>query len=209
VLAALKHPNVVRFVGFCVKDKKALIVMELMQGRSLHELLHCDPDFDPDEFDFAEIVAEEAPDSITTSPSTIASNQSVVVGGDGNKLDWNSYLKIARYIANGMNYLHSRYPPVLHRDLKPQNIPVGRFRNGEVSRFWTVENQRFCFVYFHCEGIRRHCSVFSARMFGRAQKERKRTQIGCLLVWNHSVGDAYRTHAFRARQCGRQETKHC
>ena len=41
-------------------------------------------------------------------------------------LERDLYLKLAFDIARGLNYLHLLSPPILHRDLKPQNILLGK-----------------------------------------------------------------------------------
>ena len=41
-------------------------------------------------------------------------------------LSWERRLSIAAEAAAGMSYLHSRSPPVVHRDLKSHNILIDR-----------------------------------------------------------------------------------
>jgi serine/threonine protein kinase len=40
------------------------------------------------------------------------------------EFDWSLKLKIAIDIANGMAFLHSAKPPIVHRDLKSPNVLV-------------------------------------------------------------------------------------
>ncbi|CAN6469022.1 unnamed protein product [Victoria cruziana] len=47
------------------------------------------------------------------------------------KLDWRRRVHMAIDIARGMNYLHHRSPPIVHRDLKSSNLLV--------DRNWTVK----------------------------------------------------------------------
>src|SRR5690606_3617068 len=37
-------------------------------------------------------------------------------------ISWDAILKIAHDIAQGLNYLHSKEPPFIHRDLKSPNV---------------------------------------------------------------------------------------
>ena len=39
----------------------------------------------------------------------------------------NMAITIAVKIANGVNYMHSHNPMIIHQDIKPQNILVGWF----------------------------------------------------------------------------------
>jgi serine/threonine protein kinase len=51
------------------------------------------------------------------------------------RLDWATKVSIARQIADGMNYLHSQNPSIVHRDLKCQNILVTGDGRVKVSDF--------------------------------------------------------------------------
>jgi serine/threonine protein kinase len=51
------------------------------------------------------------------------------------KIDWEMRLKIAIEIAQGMHYLHSLKPIVMHRDLKSANILVDKSFNAKVADF--------------------------------------------------------------------------
>jgi sterile alpha motif and leucine zipper-containing kinase AZK len=51
-------------------------------------------------------------------------------------LDWrNEKRNFAYSIADGMHYLHSLYPPVLHRDLKTMNVLVTEWQGIKISDF--------------------------------------------------------------------------
>ena len=50
-------------------------------------------------------------------------------------LDWKTKLKITSQIASAMSYLHSRSPPLLHRDLKGANILLSKEMVAKVGDF--------------------------------------------------------------------------
>jgi serine/threonine-protein kinase CTR1 len=95
ILSALRHPNIVLFLGTAVLEDGALaVVSEFMVRGSLHDLLH-----------------------------------------SAEPLDGAALLGIALDAAQGMEYLHLRSPPVVHRDLKSHNLLVGRGLVVKVSDF--------------------------------------------------------------------------
>jgi len=50
----------------------------------------------------------------------------VYVQNEQNNIDWNTKIRWALEIADGMRYMHSFEPPVIHRDLKSPNILLKR-----------------------------------------------------------------------------------
>lgn len=48
---------------------------------------------------------------------------------------WTVKLRLARQAAEGIAYLHGQFPPIVHRDLKCQNLLVNREGNVKVSDF--------------------------------------------------------------------------
>eukprot|EP01125_Pyxidicula_operculata_P012537 TRINITY_DN411_c1_g1_i1.p1 TRINITY_DN411_c1_g1~~TRINITY_DN411_c1_g1_i1.p1 ORF type:complete len:630 (-),score=86.53 TRINITY_DN411_c1_g1_i1:240-2063(-) len=51
------------------------------------------------------------------------------------ELNFDRKVSILRDIAAGMDYLHSRNPPVLHRDLKSPNVLIDQYWRGQVADF--------------------------------------------------------------------------
>lgn len=51
------------------------------------------------------------------------------------KLDWRRRIHMALDIARGMNYLHNRIPPIIHRDLKSSNLLVDKDWKVKVADF--------------------------------------------------------------------------
>jgi serine/threonine-protein kinase len=84
ILKRLHHPQIAKFVDLFVEDHRAYVVMELVEGRTLKDL-----------------VAAEGP------------------------LNEAGVLDIAAQILEILSYLHKQSPPVIHRDLTPDNIIMG------------------------------------------------------------------------------------
>jgi len=105
VLRSLAHRNVSRFLGTCTNLPDLYIVMELIDGRSLHHILHDDQ---PEE--------EEAVDAGAASHMPVAAS---------NRLSLNEILGFAMQMAQALAYLHAN--GIIHRDVKPTNLLVDDF----------------------------------------------------------------------------------
>lgn len=60
----------------------------------------------------------------------------VLSGKSGMRLDWMKRLKVALDSANGLTYLHElANPPIIHRDVKSNNILLDNHLNAKVADF--------------------------------------------------------------------------
>ncbi|KAK9820960.1 hypothetical protein WJX81_007609 [Elliptochloris bilobata] len=99
LMAALRHPNVVLFLGAC-PDPPCMVTAFCARGSLLDVLARA-----------------------RTSPAAAAD------------LGWGRRLALALEAAKGMLYLHSRSPPVLHRDLKSANLLVDKDWHARLADF--------------------------------------------------------------------------
>ena len=95
----MSHPNLVQML-FCCWDRELLLMLEYCELGSLENLY---------------ILAMETPES-SVSRALTWRREADKSGG---------VLKtLARHVACGMDYMHSRNPVIIHRDLKPGNILI-------------------------------------------------------------------------------------
>ena len=99
ILNSLRHPNVLQFYGVLPPMS---LVMELGETGSLRGLL----------------------DRAMAKLDGLISSKALVSAAAAG-LSWRDRTSIAAGIASGMAFLHSRQPPVVHRDLKPGNVIMG------------------------------------------------------------------------------------
>jgi serine/threonine protein kinase len=99
LVAALRHPNIVFFMGVCTSPPS--IITEFCSRGSLLDVLR----------------------------AARASSQAAA------ELTWVRRLGMALDAAQGMNYLHNRAPPVIHRDLKSPNLLVDQAWRCKVCDF--------------------------------------------------------------------------
>lgn len=103
-MEALRHPNIVMFLGACTKAPNFAIVLEYCEGGTVWSLMQ----------------------------------QKV------KEVSWEERRRLALDIAKGMNYLHSRQVPVLHRDLKSLNLLLDQSRRVKLADFgWTKGLQNY------------------------------------------------------------------
>lgn len=95
ILASLRHPNIVQFIG--VSSQPPCIVSEYVEKGNLSDLIR------------------------NTSTSK--------------DLSWAMLLKMLTEAATGMLYLHARTSPIIHCDLKSNNILVDSFYRAKICDF--------------------------------------------------------------------------
>lgn len=94
----LKHDNIVRLVGFCHESKGDAI---MHQGNF--------------------VLAEKRYRALCFEYMNNGSLQKYI-SDECDKLDWHTSYKIIKGTCEGLKYLHERSKPILHLDLKPDNI---------------------------------------------------------------------------------------
>lgn len=95
ILAQLRHPSIVLWMGACTVPPNMAIITEFMSGGSLFHVLH-----------------------MTTLP-----------------IDNQRVLRFAISIAEGMLYLHTNTPPIVHRDLSTTNILIDNKGRAKIGDF--------------------------------------------------------------------------
>jgi len=107
LMSKLSHPNILLFIGVCVRDNgDRFIITEMMDRGSVFDLIHPN-------LSFSAIRDPEA----------------------DNKLTARRIHRILLQCAQGMSYLHSFRPPIVHRDLKSHNLLVDHNWNVKVGDF--------------------------------------------------------------------------
>ncbi|KAK9811715.1 hypothetical protein WJX72_008890 [[Myrmecia] bisecta] len=99
LMATMRHPNVVMFMGVCAEPP--CMVAEYCARGSVYDVYK----------------------HATESPAAAG------------ELGWARRLKMALGAAKGMFYLHTRTPPVIHRDLKSANLLVDKHWHVKVADF--------------------------------------------------------------------------
>ena len=106
--SALEHPNICPIYEFGEHEGRAFLVMQLLQGRTLRELL--------------ESKRSQAPESGSNVPSE-----------SGHPLPLDQVLDLGIQIAKGLEAAHQK--GIVHRDIKPANIFVTDKREAKILDF--------------------------------------------------------------------------
>lgn len=114
VLSCAQHRNVVMLIGYCVEDKRRLLVYEFVCNRSLDSHLYGNVSF------VWRLYILPEPRTVHLSLTSLC----FAAGKNGEILEWASRQKIAVGAARGLRYLHEecRVGCIVHRDMRPNNI---------------------------------------------------------------------------------------
>jgi len=106
LMSKLSHPNILLFIGACITSTDVYIITEYMPKGSVYSILH--------------------------SNNIVKTNS----GRRGKvKLKLERKLKMLLDAAKGMLYLHNFQPPIIHRDLKTQNLLVDEYWRVKLCDF--------------------------------------------------------------------------
>ncbi|EME27357.1 Serine/threonine-protein kinase EDR1 [Galdieria sulphuraria] len=136
MMARLRHPNIVLFLGATTCPPNLSIVTELMTLGSLYKVLH------------GSTKTHRYGDENSEHASGSSSSQSRIL-----PLSWRQRVFMCIDAARGLNYLHQHHPPIVHRDLKSLNLLVSENLTVKVSDFGLsrVRNRTFL-TSRHCGG---------------------------------------------------------
>jgi serine/threonine protein kinase len=96
-LGKLRHPNIVKLLGYSASDSAGLFVYEFVEKGNLQNWLH---------------------------PRTCIT-----------KLSWQARFRIVRGVADGLAYLHGLESPIVHRDIRPENVLLDSEFQAHITNF--------------------------------------------------------------------------
>lgn len=108
-LTKLRHPNIVKILGYWAAGQERMLVYEFIERGNLDQWLH--------------------------DPTISSSSGYDDVSMPRVSLSWELRLKIIRGIANGLLYLHGLEKPIIHRDIKASNILLDSDFEAHIADF--------------------------------------------------------------------------
>ncbi|KAL6218226.1 hypothetical protein ACLB2K_011441 [Fragaria x ananassa] len=108
-LGKLRHPNLVKILGYCVSGADRILIYEFMERGNLDRWLHDSSSTDLDGYDDT--------------------------AGCKLPLSWKTRNKVVRGVANGLAYLHGLEKPIIHRDIKASNVLLDREYEAHIADF--------------------------------------------------------------------------
>ncbi|KAK2987342.1 hypothetical protein RJ640_023643 [Escallonia rubra] len=106
-LGKIRHPNIVRLLGYCESGFKRALVHEFMAKGRLDQWLH------------GTFSLED--DGARSPPRT--------------RLSWVTRLNIIKGVASGLFYMHNLDTPIIHRDIKASNVLLDLNFNARIADF--------------------------------------------------------------------------
>lgn len=108
-LTRLRHPNIVKILGYWAAGPERMLVYEFIEKGNLDQWLHDPTNFSSSGYD--DVSMARAP------------------------LPWDLRLKIIRGVANGLFYLHGLDKPIIHRDIKASNVLLDSDFEAHIADF--------------------------------------------------------------------------
>lgn len=107
-LGKIRHPNIVKILGYCVSGSERILVYEFIERGSLDQWL----------YDMSSY--SDAGESNVTKFFP---------------LSWDKRIKIIKGVAEGLSYMHHLETPIIHRDIKASNILLDRKFEPHIADF--------------------------------------------------------------------------
>ncbi|KAB1204458.1 hypothetical protein CJ030_MR8G028146 [Morella rubra] len=123
LLSRVHHRNLVTLLGFCFDQGEQMLVYEYIPNGTLMDSLSASP-------------KPDVQHALSSFKSSHVQAQISHAGKSGIRLDWMRRLKVAIGAARGLVYLHEdANPPIIHRDIKSNNILLDERLNAKVADF--------------------------------------------------------------------------
>ncbi|KAM5566184.1 hypothetical protein ABKV19_019920 [Rosa sericea] len=123
-LGQLRHPNIVKLIGYCCEEEHRLLVYEYIARGSLEDQLF------RSEFlisIFLDIYINQLPTLLVLIDQRLL--------GYSAALPWSTRMKIAVGAAKGLAFLHEDHRPVIFRDFKTSNVLLDSDYTAKLSDF--------------------------------------------------------------------------
>lgn len=111
------HPAIPRIKTFWQEEGKLVVIEDLIQGRTLEELL----DKQNDKLYEQQGISDAETGSHKGTNENISN---IIDNGKGDVLSFEEKKRILLEICDGLIFLHEAQPPIIHRDIKATNIMV-------------------------------------------------------------------------------------
>ncbi|KAI5654557.1 hypothetical protein M9H77_31744 [Catharanthus roseus] len=109
-LGKIRHPNIVKILGFCAVGSERILIYEFIERGSLDQWLYD-----------------------TSSPTT--GNGDVQDSVIRLPLYWETRIKIIKGVAKGLAYMHNLVTPIIHRDIKASNVLLDQNFEAHIADF--------------------------------------------------------------------------
>ncbi|KZV20087.1 leucine-rich repeat receptor protein kinase EXS [Dorcoceras hygrometricum] len=104
-LGKIRHPNIIKLLGYCVAGSERVLIYEFMENGSLDQWL-----YDTLEGESGEVELRS-------------------------RLSWQTRIKIVGSLAKGLCYMHNWTTPIIHRDIKASNVLLDSSFESHIADF--------------------------------------------------------------------------